>query len=62
MRPIAGGVDITHGRRRPRETFGTFAGRGGTRQMSCIEAETVVAIEVVAVAWEASRPYGQQTP
>ena len=54
-RPIAGVVDIRYGRRRPRETSGTFAGREGTRQMSCIEAETVVAREVVAVAWEASR-------
>ena len=32
-----------------------FAGREGTRQMSCIEAEPVVAFEVVAVAREASR-------
>ena len=55
MRPIAGVVDIEYGRRRPRETSGMFAGREGTRQMSCIEAETVVAFEVVAVAWEASR-------
>ena len=55
MRPIAGVVDIRYGRRRPRETSGTFAGREGTRLMSCIEAETVVAIEAVAVAWEASR-------
>ena len=55
MRPIAGDMDIRYGRRRPRETSGTFAGREGTRQMSCIEAETVVAFEVVAVAWEASR-------
>ena len=54
MRPIAGGVDIAPGRRRPRETSGRFAGREGTRQMSCIEAETVEAIEVVAVAREAS--------
>ena len=44
-----------YGRRRPRETSGMFAGREGTRQMSCIEAETVVAFEVVAVAREASR-------
>ena len=48
------------GRRRPRETFGTFAGREGTKKESLIEAETVVAVEVVAVAWEASRPYGKQ--
>ena len=54
-RPIAGGVDIAYGRRRPRETSGTFAGHEGTRQMSRIEAETVVAFEAVAVAWEASR-------
>ena len=51
MRPIAGVVDIAYGRRRPRETF---AGRDGTRQMSLIEAETVVAFEAVAVAREAS--------
>ena len=55
MRPIAGVVDIAYGRRRPRETSGMFAGHEGTRQMSCIEAETVEATEVVAVAWEASR-------
>ena len=55
--PIAGGVDIRYGRRRPRETFGTVAGHDGTRQLSLIEAETVVALEVVAVAREASRPY-----
>ena len=55
MRPIAGGVDITPGRRRSRETSGTFAGHEGTEKVSCIEAETVVAFEVVAVAWEASR-------
>ena len=53
-RPIAGVVDIEYGRRRPRETSGMFAGREGTRQMSCIEAETVEALEVVAVAREAS--------
>ena len=54
-RPIAGGVDIAYGRRRPRETSGMFAGHEGTKKESCIEAETVEAIEVVAVAWEASR-------
>ena len=54
MRPIAGDMDIRHGRRRPRETSGTFAGHDGTRQMSLIEAETVVAREAVAVAREAS--------
>ena len=63
MRPIAGGVDIRHGRRRPRETFGRFAGHDGTQQKSCIEAETVVALEVVAVAWEASRAvHGHEIP
>ena len=55
MRPIAGDMDIRHGRRRPRETSGTFAGHEGTEKASCIEAETVVALEVVAVAREASR-------
>ena len=55
MRPIAGGVDIRYGRRRHRETFGELAGHEGTEKASCIEAETVEAIEVVAVAWEASR-------
>ena len=54
-RPITGVVDIRYGRRRPRETSGTFAGHEGTEKASCIEAETVVAIEAVAVAWEASR-------
>ena len=53
-RPIAGVVDIRYGRRRPRETSGTFAGHEGTEKASCIEAETVVAREVVAVAREAS--------
>ena len=53
-RPIAGVVDIAYGRRRPRETSGTFAGHEGTEKASCIEAETVVAREVVAVAREAS--------
>ena len=52
-RPIAGVVDIAYGRRRPRETSGTFAGHEGTEKASCIEAETVVAFEVVAVAREA---------
>ena len=56
MRPIAGvRGHQAYGRRRPRETSGMFAGREGTRQMSCIEAETVEAFEVVAVAREASR-------
>ena len=54
MRPIAGDMDIRHGRRRPRETSGTFAGPEGTKKASCIEAETVMALEVVAVAREAS--------
>ena len=49
MRPIAGDMDIRHGRRRSRETSGTFAGHEGTEKASCIEAETVVALEVVAV-------------
>ena len=31
-RPIAGGVDIRYGSRRPRETFGTFAGHDGTEK------------------------------
>ena len=53
-RPITGVVDIRYGRRRPRETSGTFAGHEGTEKASCIEAETVVAREVVAVAREAS--------
>ena len=53
-RPIAGVVDIEYGRRRPRETSGMFAGHEGTEKASCIEAETVVAREVVAVAREAS--------
>ena len=54
MRPLAGDMDIRHGRRRPRETSGTFAGHEGTKKASLIEAETVVALEVVAVAREAS--------
>ena len=54
MRPIAGDMDIRHGRRRSRETSGTFAGHERTKKASCIEAETVVALEVVAVAREAS--------
>ena len=54
IRPIAGDMDIRHGRRRPRETSGTFAGHDGTKKESLIEAETVVALEVVAVAREAS--------
>ena len=62
MRPIAGDMAIRHGRRRPRETSGTFAGHEGTEKASCIEAGTVVALEVVAVAREASRPYGQEIP
>ena len=37
-----------YGRRRPRETFGRCAGHDGTEKASCIEAETVVAHEVVA--------------
>ena len=55
MRPIAGDMAIRYGRRRPRETSGTFAGHEGTEKASRIEAGTVVACEVVAVAWEASR-------
>ena len=55
MRPVAGDVDIRHGRRRSRETSGTFAGHEGTEKASRIEAGTVVACEVVAVAREASR-------
>ena len=51
MRPIAGDTDIRHGRRRPRETF---AGHDGTKKESSVEAETVVALEAVAVAREAS--------
>ena len=51
MRPIVGDMDIRYGRRRPRETF---AGHDGTKKESLIEAETVVALEVVAVAREAS--------
>ena len=63
MRPLAGGVDIRYGSRRPRETFGTFAGHDGTEKASCIEAETVVALEVVAVAREASRAvHGHEIP
>ena len=46
-----------YGRRRPRETSGMFAGREGTRQMSCIEAETVVAFEAVAGLGRHPRPY-----
>ena len=62
-RPITGVVDIEYGRRRPRETSGTFAGHEGTQKASCIEAGTVVACEVVAVAWEASRAvHGRETP
>ena len=61
MRPVAGDVDIRHGRRRPRETFGNFAGHEGTEKASRIEAGTVVALEEVAVAREASRPYGRET-
>ena len=61
--PTAGGVDIRYGRRRPRETSGTFAGHDGTEKASRIEAETVVAFEVVAVAWEASwAVHGHETP
>ena len=54
MRPIAGDMDVRYGRRRPRETSGTFAGHEGTEKASCIEAGNVVAFEVVAVAREAS--------
>ena len=45
-----------------RWTLGTLARHQGTEKASCIEAETVVAFEVVAVAREASRPYGHETP
>ena len=63
MHPISGGVDIRYGRRRPRETSGTSARHEGTEKASCIEAETVVALEAVAVAWEASRAvHGHETP
>ena len=64
-RPFAktGGRDIqTHGRRRPRETFGTFTGRDGTKLKSLIEADAVVAIEAVAGTKEASRSCGEETP
>ena len=54
MCPIAGVVDIAYGRRRPRETSGTFAWHDGTKKESLIEAETDVAHEVAAVAREAS--------
>ncbi|MDD9983866.1 MAG: hypothetical protein OXU81_21325, partial [Gammaproteobacteria bacterium] len=60
---LRAGWTSRHGRRRPRETFGRFAGHEGTEKASCIEAETVVALEVVAVAWEASRAvHGHEIP
>ena len=52
--PDRGRHGLRHGRRRPRETFGELAGHEGTEKASCIEAETVVAREAVAVAREAS--------
>ena len=45
-----GGGIRTHGWRQPRETFGTSTGRDGTKQKSLIEADAVVATEVVVGA------------
>ena len=61
--PDCGRGAFRHGRRRPRETSGTSARHEGTEKASRIEAETVVVLEVVAVAWEASRAvHGHETP